>query len=44
MTMTFAARGPTQLRGLKPGDTVSFRFVQEDKSPRITAITKTNNR
>jgi len=38
MTMTFATAGPAQLRGFKRGDKVSFRFVQSDKGPRLTAI------
>ncbi|WP_447954270.1 efflux RND transporter periplasmic adaptor subunit [Sphingopyxis chilensis] len=38
MTMTFATKSPAQLRGFKRGDKVSFRFVQEDKSARISAI------
>lgn len=38
MTMTFATEGPAQLRGFKRGDKVSFRFVQRENGPRITAI------
>src|SRR3546814_18836501 len=38
MTMTFATKSPAQLRGFKRGEKVSFRFVQEDKSARISAI------
>ncbi|BBC71666.1 RND transporter [Altererythrobacter sp. B11] len=38
MTMTFATKGPAQLRGFKRGDKVTFRFVQDGKAVRISAI------
>lgn len=38
MTMAFAIEGPTQVRGLKPGDEISFTFVQEGTGPRIVSI------
>lgn len=44
MTMTFATTGPAQLRGFKRGDKVSFRFVQSDKGPRLTAIRQASGR
>jgi Cu(I)/Ag(I) efflux system membrane fusion protein len=38
MTMAFATEGPAQARGLKPGDEVSFTFVQEGTGRRIVSI------
>jgi Cu(I)/Ag(I) efflux system membrane fusion protein len=38
MTMAFATEGPAQVQGLKPGDEVTFTFVQEGSGPRIVSI------
>jgi Cu(I)/Ag(I) efflux system membrane fusion protein len=38
MTMAFAIEGPAQVQGLKPGDEVTFTFVQEGTGPRIVSI------
>lgn len=38
MTMAFAVKGPGQVRGLRPGDEVTFSFEQERTGPRIVAI------
>ena len=41
MTMAFAIEGPAQVRGLEPGDRVTFTFVQESTGPRIVSIRRT---
>lgn len=38
MTMAFAIEGPAQVQDLKPGDAVTFTFVQEGTGPRIVSI------
>jgi Cu(I)/Ag(I) efflux system membrane fusion protein len=38
MTMAFAIEDPGQVQGLKPGDEVTFTFVQEGSGPRIVSI------
>lgn len=38
MTMAFATEGPAQARGLKPGDEVTFTFMQQETGPRIVSI------
>lgn len=40
MTMGFATSGPDTLGTIKPGDRVSFTFVQADTGPRIVSIRK----
>ncbi|MGB3740338.1 MAG: efflux RND transporter periplasmic adaptor subunit [Pontixanthobacter sp.] len=40
MTMTFASNGPTQMRGFKRGDRVTFTFEQADSGPRLVSISK----
>jgi Cu(I)/Ag(I) efflux system membrane fusion protein len=42
MTMAFAIEGPAQVQGLKPGDEVTFTFVQERAGPRIVSIRRSS--
>jgi Cu(I)/Ag(I) efflux system protein CusF len=40
MTMTFAAEDDTLLAGVKPGDRVSFEFLQANGGYRLTRLSK----
>lgn len=40
MQMAFATQGPSQVRGLKPGDRIAFNFTNDSGGPRLVSIRK----